>query len=102
MTIEYDVCFGGQSSTRVRAAAALGANFATLMHGGLLGGLMTLAPYPLHTWYHDSTELWGLSLLKDQQLAGLLMWVPMGIVYLGACLMLASRLVASREGRVGA
>jgi len=30
------------------------------------------------------------------------MWVPMGIVYLGAYLMLASRLVAPREGRVGA
>jgi putative membrane protein len=85
-----------------RAAAALGATFATLMHGGLLGGLITLAPYPLYTWYHDSTELWGLSLLEDQQLAGLLMWVPMGIIYLSACLMLASRLVASQEGRVGA
>jgi cytochrome c oxidase assembly factor CtaG len=34
-----------------------------------------------------------LSALEDQQLAGLLMWVPMGIVYLAACLVLASRLV---------
>jgi hypothetical protein len=33
------------------------------------------------------------SALEDQQLAGLLMWVPMGIVYLAACLVLASRLV---------
>lgn len=31
--------------------------------------------------------------LDDQQLAGLLMWVPMGLVYFGTCLWLASRLV---------
>ena len=68
------------------------------MHGGLLGALITLAPYPLYAWYHGRTALWGLSALEDQQLAGLLMWVPMGIVYLAACLLLASRLVAE-EGR---
>jgi putative membrane protein len=79
-----------------RAGPALGAAFATLMHGGLLGALITLAPYPLYTWYQGRTELWGLSALEDQQLAGLLMWVPMGIVYLGACLVLASRLIADK------
>ena len=78
-------CSGARSSTAARAARAgpaLGASFATLMHGGLLGALITLAPYPLYAWYHGRTELWGLSALEDQQLAGLLMWVPMGIVYL--------------------
>jgi putative membrane protein len=80
-----------------RASRALGASFATLIHGGLLGALITLAPYPLYACYHGRTELWGLSALEDQQLAGLLMWVPMGIVYLAACLLLASRLLA--EGR---
>ena len=35
----------------------------------------------------------SLTPLEDQQLAGLLMWVPLGTVYLGACLVLASRLV---------
>jgi putative membrane protein len=83
-------------STR-RAGPALGASFATLMHGGLLGALITLAPYPLYAWYHGRTELWGFSALEDQQLAGLLMWVPMGIVYLAACLVLASRLVVEEE-----
>lgn len=87
--------------SRRRAAAALGAAFATLMHGGLLGALITLAPYPLYVWYHDRTALWGLNALEDQQLAGLIMWVPMGIIYLGACLGLASRLVASQENRPG-
>jgi putative membrane protein len=76
-----------------RAGAALAAAFATLMHGGLLGGLITMAPRPLYGAYLGRTELWGLTALDDQQLAGLLMWVPMGIVYFGACLWLASRLI---------
>lgn len=66
-----------------RAAAALAAAFVTLVHGGLLGALITLAPYPLYR---------GGS-LEEQQLAGLIMWVPMGVVYFVACLYLASRLV---------
>jgi putative membrane protein len=82
-----------------RAASALGAAFATLMHGGLLGALITMAPLPLYAWYHDRTAPWGLNPLEDQQLAGLIMWVPMGAVYLGACLALASRLLPLRDGR---
>lgn len=85
-----------------RAAAALGAAFATLMHGGLLGALITLAPYSLYIWYADRTALWGWTPLEDQQLAGLLMWVPLGVVYLGACLGLASRLVLLRSEPAGA
>jgi putative membrane protein len=76
-----------------RAGLALGPAFATLIHGGLLGALLTMAPYPLYWSYRDHAELWGLSPLEDQQLAGLLMWVPMGLIYLGACLLLAGRLV---------
>ncbi len=77
-----------------RSSSALGASFATLVHGGLLGALITLAPQPLYLWYSGRTGLWGLTPLEDQQVAGLLMWVPMGLAYLGACVALASRLVA--------
>lgn len=75
------------------AVPALMAAFATLMHGGFLGALLTLAPDPLYAWYEGRTELWGMAQIEDQQLAGLLMWVPMGLVYFGACLFLAGRLV---------
>jgi putative membrane protein len=81
-----------------RIGLALAAAFATLMHGGLLGGLITMAPRPLYGWYGGRTQAWGLTALEDQQLAGLLMWVPMGIVYFGACLWLASRLVIPNGG----
>jgi putative membrane protein len=80
-----------------RIGLALAAAFATLMHGGLLGGLITMAPRPLYGSYMERTELWGLTALEDQQLAGLLMWVPMGVVYFGACLVLAARLVTPAD-----
>ena len=76
-----------------RIGPTLAASFATLMHGGLLGALLTMAPLPLYAWYHDHAELWGMSQIEDQQLAGLLMWVPMGGVYFAACVFLASRLL---------
>jgi putative membrane protein len=74
---------------------AVGATFATLMHSGLLGALITMAPRPLYAWYRERTQVWGLSALEDQQLAGLIMWVPMGLIYLAASLALASRLLAA-------
>jgi cytochrome c oxidase assembly factor CtaG len=54
--------------------------FATAIHGGLLGALMTVSP---RVWYapyltHPSASL---TPLEDQQLAGLLMWVPASIVF---------------------
>ncbi len=78
--------------------AGLGAAFATLVHGGLLGALITFAPYPLFSWYDGRTALWDLTPLEDQQLGGLVMWVPLGLVYLAACLALVGRLVLGPAG----
>jgi cytochrome c2 len=50
--------------------------FTTAVHTSALGALLTVAPRP---WFaaHRSA---GLGALEDQQLAGLVMWVPAGIV----------------------
>ena len=78
---------------RSAAALALPAVLVTLVHTGLLGALLTLAPDPLYAWYGDRARLWGLEPLADQQLAGLIMWVPMSLAYIGAGLVLAARIV---------
>ena len=75
------------------AAGAAGAAFVTFMHTGLLGGLITMAPEPLYAVYVGRTESWGLTALADQHLAGLLMWVPLGLPYVAAGLVLTSHLV---------
>jgi putative membrane protein len=72
-----------------QSGAALIALVATIAQMGLLGALIVFAPGPLY-WVHlASTAPWGLSALADQQLAGLLMWVPAVLPYLGAGLWLA-------------
>ena len=51
---------------------------------GLLGAVITFARKPLYLPHFASTEPFGLSALADQQLAGLIMWVPATIPYLAA------------------
>ena len=75
------------------AAAATSAAFVTFMHTGLLGGLITMAPVPLYSVYAGRTAAWGLTALADQQLAGLFMWIPLGLPYAAAGLVFASHLV---------
>ncbi|WP_246831418.1 cytochrome c oxidase assembly protein [Pseudotabrizicola formosa] len=43
---------------------------------GLIGAVLTFAPTALYPLHLLGTEAYGLSLLADQQLAGLIMWVP--------------------------
>jgi putative membrane protein len=63
--------------------AALLALGTTIAQMGLLGALIAFAPRPLY-WVHlTTTTAWGLAPLADQQLAGLLMWVPATLPYLG-------------------
>lgn len=54
----------------------------TLMHTGLLGALLTFSPRPWYPLFATRLNEWGLTPLEDQQLAGLIMWVPMGLIYL--------------------
>ena len=66
--------------------------FTTSLHATLLGALLTLSP---SIWYESyvAAESGGLSALEDQQLAGLVMWVPGGLVYVGAALALCAALL---------
>jgi putative membrane protein len=69
--------------------AALVALVATIGQMGLLGALIVFAPQPLYPVHFAAAVAWGLSPLADQQLAGLLMWVPAILPYLGMGLWLA-------------
>lgn len=55
--------------------------FTASIQGSALGALLTFAPSPLYPAY-AVTQLSPLTPLQDQQLAGLLMWVPGGLLYL--------------------
>jgi cytochrome c oxidase assembly factor CtaG len=71
--------------------------FTMALQGGLLGALITFAPTPWYPVYALTTQSWGLSPLEDQQLAGAIMWIPAGIIYTVAALMLFSNRLVSIE-----
>lgn len=58
--------------------------FVTMLQSGALGALLTFASQPWYPVHGLGAALWGLTVLQDQQLAGLIMWVPGGAVYLAA------------------
>jgi len=62
--------------------------FTTSVHSGALGALITLAGSVWYPSYAGLTESWGLTPLEDQQLGGLIMWIPAGLVYVIAGLAL--------------
>jgi putative membrane protein len=62
---------------------------ATIGQMGLLAALIVFASRPLYAVHFASTAAWGMNPLADQQLAGLLMWVPASLPYLGVGLWLA-------------
>jgi putative membrane protein len=64
--------------------------FTTAIHTGILGALLTFSPRVWYPAYGNSMRPWGLSPLEDQQLGGLIMWIPASLVYLLAGLMLCS------------
>jgi cytochrome c oxidase assembly factor CtaG len=82
--------------------------FVTMMHTGILGALMTLAPRVLYRAQTATAAAWGFTPLQDQQLAGLIMWVPAGTVYAGAAMALTviwireSGKMPRREDAIGA
>ena len=75
--------------------AAIVSMLTTLMHTGLLGALLTFASAPWYPVLGDGADLWGFSPLADQQLAGLVMWMPMGAIYLIGSLIAAAAWLAA-------
>lgn len=64
--------------TLERRAVAMLSLFTTMLYTGALGALMALARFPWYAGYG----------LEDQQLAGLVMWIPAGLAYPFAALLI--------------
>jgi cytochrome c oxidase assembly factor CtaG len=73
--------------------------FATSLIGGALGALMSFSSSP---WYADYAAMGmtgvGLDPVDDQRLAGLIMWIPGGLVHGAAALAMFHKWVKASEG----
>lgn len=73
--------------------------FTTAIHASVLGALLTFAP---SVWYHPylaTAPHWGLSAMEDQQLGGLIMWMPSGLVFIAAALVEVAGYMRNSERR---
>jgi cytochrome c oxidase assembly factor CtaG/cytochrome c2 len=73
--------------------------FLTALQTGALGALLTFAPSLWYPAYAATTGPWGLTPLDDQQLGGLIMWIPGSIAYLIAALVLFAEWLRESETR---
>ncbi len=55
--------------------------FAASVQSGVLGALMMFTSVPWYAFYATRVGAWGMTPLQDQQLAGLIMWIPGGAVF---------------------
>jgi putative membrane protein len=81
----------GSGRSPVEALVLVVAGFAQM---GMLGAILTFAPAQLYAAHETAPMLWGLLPLADQQLGGLIMWVPAGVPYAIIAVVMARRLWA--------
>lgn len=73
--------------------------FATATQSGILGALLTVDRRLWYPTHEARTRALGLAPLEDQQLAGLIMWVPTAILFLVLALALFSAWLGEAERR---
>jgi putative membrane protein len=74
--------------------------FTTAMHSGVLGAMITFALSVWYPAYERTAPAWGVTPLEDQQIGGLIMWVPAGLVYIIAALAFFAGWLRESERRV--
>lgn len=77
----WRACLDPLSARRLHPAVAIFYLFSTFLHASVLGIFLALSPRVWYEHYAATTTIWGLTPLEDQQLAGLIMWMPGCVVY---------------------
>ena len=67
-------------------APVLTALVLTSVQMAFLGAVITFLPTPVFVVHATTTAAWGLSQLADQQLGGVIMWAPAGVIFVAAIL----------------
>lgn len=76
--------WGVLDAARVGRAGSVASLFLAALGMGMLAALVTLAAHPWYAAHAATAARHGLSPLGDQQLGGVIMWVPGGTVYVVA------------------
>lgn len=74
--------------------------FLTAVHSSALGALLTVSPSVWYSDYVRQAAVWRIDPLADQELAGLLMWIPAGVIFMIFGLALFAAWLGESERRV--
>ena len=85
---------------RAGYGAAVAYVFLTSLHSTILGALLTVAPSAWYASYRTTAAAKHLDAVADQQLAGLIMWIPSGVVFIIVGLALFAAWLGESERRV--
>jgi putative membrane protein len=73
--------------------------FTTVLHTSILGALLLFAQRPWYSPYLATAPMWHLTALEDQQLGGLIMWIPAGTILIVIALILLVKWMHESEKR---
>jgi cytochrome c oxidase assembly factor CtaG len=82
----WHVVIGARGAGRVSPGLGILLVFGMSMQSVFLSLLLTFAQEPWYAGYAATTRAWSLEPLADQQLAGVIMWIPAGLVYVATAL----------------
>jgi putative membrane protein len=93
----WQVVVGVRGAARVSGGLGVLLVFVMAMQSVFLSVLLTFARTPWYSGYAATTAPWGLDPLTDQRLAGVIMWIPAGGIYLVVALALLVTWIRATE-----
>lgn len=63
----------------------------------LTGVAIAFAESPIYTYYVDVPRLWNISVMTDQRIGGILMWIPGSMMYIIAALILIAQYLGQED-----
>lgn len=93
----WRVVVGARVAARPSYGGGIALLFTMALQSVFLAMLLTFAREPWYSVYEGTTGVWGLTQLADQQLAGVIMWVPAGAVYAVTGVVLLSAWIRSPD-----
>jgi putative membrane protein len=63
------------------------------------GATIAFSGQPIYTYYTAVPRLWGITVLQDQMLGGIIMWIPGSMMYIIAALILVARWMQAEEAK---
>ena len=84
---------------RLSRGVRIGYALSVVPANALTGIALAFASKPLYEHYTKVPRLWGVSVMQDQMLGGVIMWIPGSMMYIIAALALIAQIVRSEDNK---